>query len=105
VTPDAAFSFSFDPNDAVTLPDLGTVYGSSRVSDAWGVLEVESGGALFLRNEKGWITGVLVPAPGDADAPPTAGEGWSLELADGWRVGPGERAGDWVVARTDDPAE
>lgn len=97
VTPGSEFRFSFDPNDAVNLAGLGTVYGSTRVVDGWGVLEVESGGALFRRNEQGWITGVAVPvAPGDA-GPPSAGEGWTLSLAAGWEIAPGERAGDWVV--------
>lgn len=99
--PDAEFRFSFDPNDAVNLDGLGTVYGSSRVSDVWGILEVESGGALFLRNEQGWITGVLVPVPADAEVAPIAGEGWSLDLAEGWRIAPGERAGDWVLQKPD----
>jgi len=101
LAPDSEFRFSFDPNDAVAMDGLGTVYGSSRVTDVWGVLEVDAGGALFLRNEQGWITGVLVPAPADVGVPPTAGEGWSLALAEGWRVVPGERAGDWVVQRSE----
>lgn len=98
LSPDAEFSFSFDPNGAVTLEGLGTVYDSSRVTDVWGVLEVESGGVLFLRNDQGWITGVVVPAVGAAD-PPTAMEGWTIDLAEGWIVASGDRAGDWVVRK------
>ncbi|HEY7473303.1 MAG TPA: hypothetical protein VIE68_13265 [Gemmatimonadota bacterium] len=97
VSPGSDFAFSFDPNDAESLEGLGTVYGATRIVDGWGVLEVTSGGALFLRNLEGWITGVVVPAPAGAAAPPTAGEGWALDLAEGWIVAPGERAGDWVV--------
>jgi hypothetical protein len=70
------------------------------VVDGWGVLEVESGGALFLRNAQGWITGVAVPIPAGVAAPPTAGEGWTLEIADGWEIAPGDRAGDWIVRPT-----
>jgi len=97
LAPGAEFSFSFDPNDAVNLEGLGTVYGSSRVTDVWGILEVDSGGALFLRNEQGWFTGVVVPVPAGATTAPVAGEGWSLDLANGWELARGERAGDWVV--------
>lgn len=97
LTPGAEFSFSFDPNDAVNLEGSGTVYGSARVTDVWGILEVDSGGALFLRNSDGWFTGVVVPAPASGPEPPTAGDGWRLDLADGWEIAPGERAGDWVV--------
>jgi hypothetical protein len=45
------------------------------------------------------ITGVVVSVPSVGDTPPLAGEGWRLELADGWVVRPAERAGDWVVTR------
>lgn len=97
VAPGAEFSFSFDPNEAVNLEGLGTVYESTRVVDGWGILEVESGGALFLRNDQGLITGVVVPVPAGASGPPTTGDGWTLEIADDWEVATGERAGDWVV--------
>ena len=97
LTPGAEFSFSFDPNDAVNLEGSGTVYGTARVTDVWGVLEVDSGGALFLRNSEGWFTGVVVAAPGSGPEPPTSGRGWRLDLADGWEIAPGERAGDWIV--------
>ena len=97
LAPGSEFSFSFDPNDAVTLDGLGTVYGTTRVVDGWGVLEVESGGALFRRNEQGWITGVVVAIPPAAAGPPSAGEGWTLDLAAGWEIAPGARGGDWIV--------
>ncbi|HYO45881.1 MAG TPA: hypothetical protein VEY33_04250, partial [Gemmatimonadota bacterium] len=97
VTPGSEFAFSFDPNEAVNLEGLGTVYGSTRVVDGWGVLEVESGGALFLRNTGGLFTGVVVPVPPGAAGPPTGGDGWTLDLATGWELAPGERPGDWVV--------
>jgi len=97
VAPGSEFSFSFDPNAAVNLEGLGTVYESPRVVDGWGILEVESGGALFLRNGEGLITGVVVAVPAGVEGPPASGEGWTLDLADGWELAPGERAGDWVV--------
>ncbi len=98
LTPGANFRYAFDPNAAVPIPDVGTVYESARVTDAWGVLEVESGGVLLAGTAAG-ITGIVVPAPAEATAPPRSGDGWRLELAPGWRVEPGERAGDWQVVR------
>ncbi len=103
MVPGSEFSFSFDPNDAFNLAGIGTVYGTTRVVDGWGVLEVESGGGLFRRNEEGMITGVAVPVPSGAATPPTAGGGWRLELAPGWEIVPGDRAGDWVVRATTTP--
>ena len=97
MVPGSEFAFSFDPNDAINLEGIGTVYGTTRVVDGWGVLEVESGGGLFRRNEEGMITGVVVPVPSGAATPTTAGDGWKLELASGWEIVPGDRAGDWVV--------
>ena len=97
MAPGAEFSFSFDPNDAINLDGIGTVYGTTRVVDGWGVLEVESGGGLFRRNEEGLITGVVVPVPSGAATPPTAGNGWRLDLEAGWEIVPGDRAGDWLV--------
>ena len=97
LAPGAEFSFSFDPNDAMNLEGAGTVYGSARVTDVWGILEVDSGGALFLRNEQGWFTGVVIPMPAGGSEPPTSGDGWRLDLAEGWELAPGDRTGDWVV--------
>jgi hypothetical protein len=81
----------------VGLEGVGTVYESARVVDGWGILEVASGGALFLRDDRGWITGVAVPAPSGSTDPPAAGEGWTLKLAEGWEIAPGQRPGDWLV--------
>lgn len=97
MAPGEDFRFSFDPNEAVGLEGVGTVYESARVVDSWGILEIASGGALFLRDDRGWITGVAVPAPAGSTDPPVSGEGWTLELADGWEIAPGQRAGDWLV--------
>jgi hypothetical protein len=97
MAPGADFRFSFDPNQAVGLDGVGTVYETARVVDGWGILEVASGGALFLRDDRGWVTGVVVPAPAGSTDPPVAGEGWTLDVADGWEVAPGQRPGDWIV--------
>ncbi len=77
------FSYSFDPNGAVPLDGLGTVYEASRISDEWGSLVVSSGGALLLRNAEGLITGVVIASP--TVRPDGAdGEGWKLTMSPGW---------------------
>ena len=92
------FSFGFDPLGAETLGNSGTVYKNFNASDAWGVLEAP-GGALLVRNQQGMFTRVVLPAPKAASD--TKGEGWQLKLAAGWKLAPGERAGDFTVARAE----
>ena len=94
----ARFRYSFDPNAVTPLAGLGTAYEGARVTDEWGVLSVASGGVL-LRRGAGLITGVVVPVADGAPEPPRAGEGWRLELAEGWTVAAGDRPGSWVVRR------
>ena len=86
---------SFDPGNLVPLEGLGTVYPNIRVVDAWGILTVARGGALLNQT----YSAVNVPAPADASARPLRGDGWTLELKDGWSLAPGARAGDVVVKK------
>ncbi|MGH7559374.1 MAG: hypothetical protein ACREMD_16645, partial [Gemmatimonadota bacterium] len=101
MTPGADFRFSFDPNAAVSLDEVGTVYEPVRVVDAWGILEAES--ALLTRSAEGQITGVVVAAPAGADGPPTEGEGWTLALEEGWEIVSDEGPGDWIVREISSP--
>lgn len=91
-------SYSFDPNNLLPLDNLGTIYPTLRISDAWGVLEV-GGGALFVR-DRDRPSRVQVPAPPDTTARPIQGEGWTLQLAEGWRMEAAtERKGDYVLKK------
>lgn len=96
VAPDSAFSFSFDPNSALSFRG-GTVHRTLRVTDTWGVLDVTAEGAWLARTG-GQIVGVVVSAPAGVDRP-LRGDGWQLTLAEGWQLVPGARAGDWMVMR------
>jgi hypothetical protein len=91
------FNYSFDPNGATPLQNVGTVFESSRVTDDWGVLDVSRGGVL-MRRSRGPITAVVLSAPA-GDTPPLKGDGWELHLAPGWSVRRGVRNGDWIVER------
>jgi hypothetical protein len=86
---------SFDPGNLLPLGELGTVYPNIRVVDAWGVLTVARGGALLNKT----FTAVNVPAPSDPALRPLRGDGWTLELNDGWAPAPGARAGDFVLRK------
>ena len=84
-----------DPGRVETLDSLGTVYGSLRLSDRWGVLQADSTGGLISPD---WLR-LIVPAPVDTGGRRLAGPGWVLELAPGWRLVPGRRPGDWKVEK------
>jgi hypothetical protein len=91
-------SYSFDPYNLVALDNLGMVYPTLRVTDAWGILAV-SGGALMTREGRR-VARVYVPAPTDRNARPLQGDGWTLELAPGWTLRPTERKGDYALQKS-----
>jgi hypothetical protein len=81
---------SFDPNALQPLPPHGVVYPTATITDVWGVLTVTDGALIA-----GDWSAVTVTAPGDGDA--LSGDGWSLEMTEGWRLAPGARDGDFVL--------
>lgn len=89
-------SYSFDPNNVEALEDAGTVYPTLRVTDDWGILEV-TGGALMTSDTLG--AAVRVPAPADLGNRKVEGDGWRLELKEGWSLIPAQRKGDYAVSR------
>jgi len=87
-------NMSFDPRTVQPLGDHGTVYPSIRVSDIWGILDVGHGGALISSD----FTMITIPVTSGVGSNPLTGDGWSLDLVEGWSVKPGKRRGDFVVA-------
>lgn len=73
---------------ATPIPGEGTVFFEYRVEAEWGRLEstgiLESADGATLR----------LPLPFRTDGAFMTGERWTIELADGWTVGAGRRAGD-----------
>jgi hypothetical protein len=89
----AGLQRAFNPNTLVAAGADGTVYPTGTFGAAWGSLEVERGGALVSTD----FTVLRLPAPSDTAGPVIRGEGWTLRLSEGWRLAPGDRAGDWVA--------
>jgi hypothetical protein len=85
--------YSYDPNNVFGIDASNTVYPTMRIVDAWGVLTV-SNGAWIERDAAGSVVSARVTAPADLSARPLKGDGWSLELANGWEAVAGERSGD-----------
>ncbi len=83
----------FDPRSLQPLGAHGTVYAKLRVVDDWGVLEAGKGALLG----SGWdLVTVSQPQPGSSGQ--LSGDGWTLQLAPGWKLAPGKRRGDWTLA-------
>ncbi|GAB5535902.1 MAG: hypothetical protein Rubg2KO_21510 [Rubricoccaceae bacterium] len=80
---------SFDPGTVDALDDLGTVYKTMRITDAWGTLEVTHDGLIAAD----WRF-ARVPAPYFNNGRTWTGDGYTLTLAEGWSLAPGPRAGD-----------
>ena len=60
----------------------------------WGVLTVSKGALMSAA-----FTDIRVAAPADASARPLHGDGWTLEMTDGWSLVRGERAGDYALKK------
>ncbi|WP_113651282.1 hypothetical protein [Pedobacter namyangjuensis] len=72
---------SFDPRNIVPLEDKGTVYPNIRVTDLWGVLTVENGALMSPNWDK-----ISITNPVDATDKKIIGDGWIIELKDGYFV-------------------
>ena len=87
-------SISFDPRNIVPLDALGTVYPNIRVTDNWGILTVEMG-ALMSSN---WSK-ITVSRPTEIMNNEISGDGWKLELKDGYTVKKDETSSNYVLTR------
>jgi hypothetical protein len=74
---------AYDLHGVIPLDeDEGTVYLSIQISDRWGILRVEEGGAL-MRSDWRWV---IVTPPLEIEGSRVIGDGWTLQLNDGYFV-------------------
>lgn len=88
-------NLSFDFQNAIPLDeDEGMVYPSIQISDEWGILTVEGGGAL-LRTDWRWV---IVSEPLEIEDDRLRGDGWEIELNEGFFI---EKTvvGDYLLSR------
>jgi hypothetical protein len=83
----------FDPRNLQPLGDAGTVYPNLRISDDWGILDAKNG--ALMKSDWG---AVMVVAPSENIGSSLKGDGWTLELKPGWKIVPGIRKGDFMLA-------
>ena len=74
-------NISFDPTNIMALEDKGTVYPNIRITDQWGILTVENGALMSPNWDK-----ITITNPIRTDDKKIIGDGWTLELADGYTV-------------------
>lgn len=86
-------NFSFEPEDINSLDTLGILYMKLRVSDNWGKLTVDGGGAL-LTNDLGTLR--VSAREVQMERNHVIGTGWHLVLNDGWHS---EKDGDNFIIR------
>ena len=87
-----------DPQNVERLGPAGTVYRTIRIADRWGVLEAKDGAVLlapdFSHDAVALPEGVVAGAGSVA-----RGVGWTLTLAEGYRLREGPRASDLTAGR------
>ena len=84
---------AFTTNGMMPIPGEGTVYPTFRTTGEWGSLVAEP---VLMSQDRSRLT---VPAPKSTAGTTITGEGWTLEIAPGWVIRPGERAGDYRLVK------
>ncbi len=72
----------FDPSNIMPLDSFGTVYPNLRITDNWGILEVDSCGALLSPE---WNK-VTISYPEFISDTLVSGKGWKLRLNNSWKL-------------------
>lgn len=90
-------NMQFNPGNLVPIENRGTVYPNIRIVDVWGILDVTTGGALLDQN----YSKITVAAPKNPEQEKITGDGWTLELQNGWKIAPGARPGDYTIRKSE----
>jgi hypothetical protein len=94
-----SLAWSFDPTELIAFDLHSTIYPSGNFSAPWGKLAVEEGGVL-IQNDFSWIRIGGSPAA-TASARLIKGDGWTLELNQGWTLAADpSRPGSVIVEKT-----
>jgi len=91
-----SMQIQFDPRNVVPLDDAGSVYPILNVIDNWGVLTVTKAALI----NTSW-TSVTLPAPRSIDTGKASGDGWDIELKDGYVIIKDEATGNYSVSKRD----
>lgn len=87
-------NISFDPRNIMPIEDKGTVYWNIRVTDNWGILMVEKEALISPNWDK-----ISVTIPIKIENKKISGDGWTLELKDGYSVAKNENTGNYILTK------
>lgn len=87
---------SFDPRNIIPIEDKGTVYPNIRVTDLWGILTVENGALMSSNWDK-----ISISNPARTEDKKIFGDGWILELTDGYTIEKDGASGNYKLKRID----
>lgn len=85
---------SFDPRNIMPVEDLGTVYPNIRITDLWGILTVETGALMSPNWDK-----ISISNPVKTENKKVSGDGWILELTDGYTIAKDENNGNYKLIK------
>lgn len=85
---------SFDPRNIVPLEDKGTVYPNIRITDLWGILTIENGALMSPNWDK-----ISISNPVKTENKKVSGDGWTLELTDGYVITKDEGSGNYKLIK------
>jgi hypothetical protein len=84
-------SYQFNPSTLISLGDAGVVYPTFHLTAEWGILDVKEG-VLVPPS----IDSATLAAPADLTGEHLRGQGWTLDLAPGWHLGPAGTPGSYL---------
>jgi hypothetical protein len=79
---------------ATPIPGVGIVIMEYRATPAWGTLTATSGVLVLTEAAVLHLT-----TPFQTSGSTLSGDGWTITLAAGWTVGPGQRPGDFEIVK------
>lgn len=89
-------NMSFDYTRQFSMDTLGMVYPSIRITDDWGILQAEQGALI----NPGWNQ-VNIGYPLSVTENKASGEGWTLELNEGFVLEKDENTGNYRVKKVE----
>jgi len=85
---------SFDPRNLMPLDDKGTVYPNIRITDNWGILNVENGALM----SPGWDK-ITLGTPTKIEGGNASGDGWTLQLNSSYMVVQDRSTGNYMMVK------